>query len=101
MEEKKIIGKTGLITIYSCGYYDIRKKNHQLGFAETTSKSKDINKQKNLILICSEFFLIPIEKQQKINIDLIIASIKWTEIKYNRIYYHIMKAIYTLYENLN
>lgn len=98
LKEKRIIGKTGLITIYSCGYYYIREKNHQLGFAETTSKSKNINKQKNRILICSEFFLMPIEKQQKINIDFIIASVKWTEIKYNRIYYHIMNAIYCLFE---
>lgn len=93
-----IEGKTGLLVAYPCGYYFIREKNHQLGFAEKKTGSKIINTTIQNILICSEFFLLPIWLQKKEII--VVASIMWTYECINKIYYYIMKSIYTLNQNM-
>lgn len=93
----KTRGKNGIITVFPCGYYTIREKNHELPFAEKKTYSPYCKKNHQNELICSEFFLSSLWEQKKINAEYIIASTKWTTKWYTQIYRFIMKSIYTLY----
>lgn len=80
---------------------DFQKKYPIIPFAETKTKYENEENQKKYthIMICSEFFLLPLPQQIEIKNEIIIvASTKWTQSILTFWGQYIMESIFRIYQ---
>lgn len=95
--------QNGIAIINPNGNLYFQKKYPLIPFAETKNpyqqEHQTYQKKYPHILICSEFFLLPLTKQIQLQRPIIlITSLTWTKTKYTFWGRYVMEAIYKLYE---